>query len=168
MRDLASDGDSPWRTLTELVERCLLADLPETLPELMRHAAPIGPRRPRRGAPDGGPAAAGAAQRYGDVRGTDTSVLGEAVDGLVVRIWVGLPPATGGLDDDGAAALVQDIADVDAALRLVAHSQDADASAREGWLDTLASIAGRDTCTDCWPDAWSGCCATPNASSPRR
>jgi hypothetical protein len=127
--------------LAELIERCLLADVAEALPELMRTlrdraAADREVTHLMRALPP-----LVRAHRYGDVRGTDTSALAEAIDGLVVRIRVGLPPATGSLDDAGAADLVQNIADVDAALRLIAHE---DAAARDGWLDTLASIAERE------------------------
>ena len=42
------------------------------------------------------------AQRYGDVRGTDTAALRQVAEALVVRICAGLPRAVAGLDDGRA------------------------------------------------------------------
>lgn len=127
--------------ITELIELCLLADLTESLPRLMAalrdHAATDRDvTHLMRALPP-----LVRAYRYGDVRGTDTTALAEAIDGLLVRIRVGLPPATSGLDDEGAAQLVKDIAAVDTAQRLIAH---ADPAVRGEWLDTLASISKRE------------------------
>ena len=45
------------------------------------------------------------AQRYGDVRGTDTSALRQVAEVLVVRICAGLPRAVAGLDEDSAGVM---------------------------------------------------------------
>lgn len=153
IRDLATKAGSV-ADLAELIERCLLADITDALPQLMttlrdRAAVDREVTHLMRALPP-----LVRAHRYGDVRGTDTTALGAAIDGLVVRIRVGLPPATGSLDDDGAADLMRHISEVDAALRLIAHpagsstrpaiEDNAAPPARDGWLDTLASIAERD------------------------
>lgn len=139
LRDRATRATSV-ADLAELTELCLLADLPDALPSLLaairdRAAADRTVTHLMRALPP-----LVRAHRYGDVRGTDTAALADAIDGLVVRIRVGLPPAVSGLDDDGAAELIGDIAAVDAALRLVA---DTDPTARDDWLTTLAALAER-------------------------
>lgn len=59
--------------------------------------------------------------RYGDVRSTDASVVGDVFDGLVVRILAGLVPACASLDDDAAASVVARLGEVRNALALVDH-----------------------------------------------
>lgn len=95
--------------LTSLAERCLLADLGDALPEVMRALAD-------RAATDADVVHLMAALpalvrvlRYGDVRGTATGPLRAVVDGLVVRVCIGLPPAVSGLDDDAAKDLLKHI-----------------------------------------------------------
>jgi hypothetical protein len=105
--------------LTSLAERCLLADLSTALPQVMRALAD-------RAAADSDvvhlmaalPALV-RALRYGDVRGTDTRSLEAVVDGLVVRVCVGLSPAAAGLDDDAARSLLKHIDEVNGALALL-------------------------------------------------
>jgi hypothetical protein len=136
--------------LTDLVERCLLADLPDVLPDVLRVLAD-------RVAEDTDvthllaaiPALA-RTLRYGDVRGTDTAALHGVATGLLVRACVGLPAAVVGLDDSAATTLVQRIDATHAALALLttAEPTDRDPAAEGGlrgrWLGTLGSIAGRD------------------------
>ncbi|WP_240802910.1 DUF5682 family protein [Streptomyces sp. A1499] len=88
--------------VTALAERCLLAELPDALPVVMRvladraaldadvrHLAQALPALVR-------------SLRYGDVRGTDTAALGEVALGLAERVFVGLPGACAGLGTDAA------------------------------------------------------------------
>src|SRR5260370_626401 len=51
--------------------------------------------------------------RYGDVRETDTSLVGDIVRGMLARICVGLPVAAGSLDDAAAETMRQDIRHAD-------------------------------------------------------
>ncbi|WP_377270906.1 DUF5682 family protein [Peterkaempfera sp. SMS 1(5)a] len=104
----AADGAIRATTLAEvtaLAEACLLADLPDALPTVMRvladraaldtdvaHLAEALPALVR-------------SLRYGDVRGTDAGALREVAEGLAVRVCIGLPPACTGLDGAGAAAM---------------------------------------------------------------
>ena len=44
-------------------------------------------------------------QRYGSVRGTDTSSLGSVATGMLARVVAGLPAAIGGLSPEAAAEL---------------------------------------------------------------
>jgi hypothetical protein len=88
--------------LTALVGRVLLADLPEVVETLMARldsqaalASDIGQLM------DALPAMTDVL-RYGNVRQTDTTMIGAVVDGLVARICVGLPAACASLNDDAA------------------------------------------------------------------
>lgn len=125
--------------LTSVVERCLLAGLGEALPAVMGTLAD-------RAALDGDVAhlmdalpALVRALRYGDVRDTGTGPLRTVVDGLVVRVCVGLVPASRGLDDDAARDLLGRLDRAHSALALL---DDAAHTAR--WHTTLASLADRD------------------------
>lgn len=57
--------------------------------------------------------------RYGNVRKTDVSVVGQVVDGLVVRISVGLPTACASLNDEAAAAMVERLVAVHQSMMLL-------------------------------------------------
>jgi hypothetical protein len=124
--------------LTGLAERCLLADLGDALPDVMRTLAD-------RAAADTDVAHLMAALpalvrtlRYGDVRGTSTGPLRTVVDGLVVRVCVGLRPTVSGIDDDAARALLAQVDEVHGALALL---DDGEHIAR--WQDTIAGLVDR-------------------------
>ncbi|WP_373869684.1 DUF5682 family protein [Acrocarpospora pleiomorpha] len=105
--------------LTGLVEQCLLADLPDALPHVLkaigdraaldhdvRHLMAALPALVR-------------AQRYGDVRGTPADGLGSIVTSLLARSCAGLSPAVSGLDDDTAREMVGQIDAVTSAVTLL-------------------------------------------------
>ena len=144
--------------LTQAVERCLLADLPRALDGLLAtltdkaaldadvvHLMDALPALAR-------------AQRYGDVRQTDTPALGKVSEVLVVRICAGLPKAVASLDATNAATMRRRIDDVHAAIGLLAESAGDAIDMRSGrriaeppthpdvrsrWLDTLAAMIDR-------------------------
>ena len=137
--------------LTQAVERCLLADLSQALDGLLGtltdkaaldadviHLMDALPALAR-------------AQRYGDVRQTDTRALGRVSEVLVVRICAGLPTAVASLDATNAATMRRRIDDVNAAIGLLAesakHGQDSADSThldvRSRWLETLATMIDR-------------------------
>lgn len=131
-------GAAALADLTSVAERCLLADLGDALPTVMRALAD-------RAAVDTDVAhlmsampALVRALRYGDVRGTSTGRLRTVVDGLVVRICVGLPPAITGLDDDAAREFLGHVDAVHAALSLLA-----DEGHVERWRRTLEGLVAR-------------------------
>src|SRR5690606_16917345 len=131
-------GAAALADLTSVAERCLLADLGDALPTVMRALAD-------RAAVDTDVAhlmsampALVRALRYGDVRGTSTGPLRTVVDGLVVRICVGLPPAITGLDDDAAREFLGHVDAVHAALSLLA-----DEGHVERWRRTLEGLVAR-------------------------
>jgi len=125
--------------VTPLVEVCLLADLPEATPAVLRALD-------TRAALDtdvahlmGAVPPLARTLRYGDVRGTDVSALRTVAEGLLVRICVGLPGAVASLSDEAAAALRTHIDAVHSALGLLDQPE-----MRERWLDTLGGLAASD------------------------
>ncbi|WP_243718155.1 DUF5682 family protein [Actinomadura sp. 7K534] len=134
----AATGAGTLADLTSVAERCLLADLGDALPTVMRVLAD-------RAAVDTDVAqlmsampALVRALRYGDVRGTPTGPLRTVVDGLVVRICVGLPPAVTGLDDDAAREFLGHVDAVHGALALLAEDGHI-----ERWRRTLEGLVAR-------------------------
>jgi hypothetical protein len=145
--------DGTLAELTRTVEHCLLAGLPGALQRLLALLA-------ERAALDADvvhlmdalPALA-RAQRYGDVRRTDTSALRQVSEVLVVRVCAGLPQAVAGLDDDNATTLRRRIDDVGGAVGLLAESAGSgrrdqpgtagQADLRHRWLETLAGLVDR-------------------------
>jgi hypothetical protein len=137
--------------LTQAVERCLLADLPQALDELLATLAD-------KAALDADvvhlmdalPALA-RAQRYGDVRHTDTGALRKVSEVLVVRICTGLRQAVANLDAANAATMRRRVDAVNTALGLLTGSshdpevpvQSAQPELRSRWLETLATMIDR-------------------------
>ncbi|WTW97028.1 DUF5682 family protein [Streptomycetaceae bacterium NBC_01309] len=130
--------------VTAVAERCLRADLPDALPTVMRvledrvaldsDVAALAEALP----------ALVRALRYGDVRGTDTAALASVVDGMLLRICVGLVPACAGLDDDGARDMRRHLDDVHDAATLLAPRR-GDEDLREYWYAALGRVADRDS-----------------------
>lgn len=124
--------------LVQVLDRALLADLPDVVqpvvarveahaahdPDLLQVIDTLGPLA--------------RALRYGDVRGTDATALRRVFDGLVVRVVSGVVIACRSLAPDAAAAMVERLAAVQAALALVDHP------ARRGeWPAVLVIVAER-------------------------
>ncbi|MET9420798.1 DUF5682 family protein [Streptomyces sp. NPDC006540] len=127
--------------VTALAEQCLLAELPDALPVVMKaladraaldadvsHLAQALPALAR-------------SLRYGDVRATDTAALSEVAAGLAERICVGLPPACAGLDADGADEMRGHLDGVHAAVGLLPDAE----GIGERWRSVLRKLSGRDS-----------------------
>ncbi|MEV0995149.1 DUF5682 family protein [Nonomuraea sp. NPDC050202] len=155
--DLAGESSAALADLTSLVERCLLADLPEALPDVLAalsakaaldtdvtHLMAALPAMVR-------------AHRYGDVRGTSAEGLAVIVRSMLERICVGLPVAVTGLDDGAAADLLKH---VDAVHSAVALLSDTPGSAPDGASDG-ASAKAPDGAPDGTPDG------APDGAGPR-
>jgi hypothetical protein len=74
--------------------------------------------------------------RYGDVRGTDTSLVATVLRGLLTRICVGLPAACASLNDEAAQVACKAISEVHAAVGLLQMS---DMTAE--WQQALKKLA---------------------------
>jgi hypothetical protein len=114
-------GATRLADVTAAVELALLADLPNALGPGLRALGELAAR-----APDVaelmdalGPIAG--ALRYGDVRRTDAAGLRSVFDEVVVRVLAGLERAGRGLDEEAAAALIERLSGVQAALAVVDH-----------------------------------------------
>ncbi|WP_435246274.1 DUF5682 family protein [Streptomyces sp. NRRL F-5630] len=141
--------------ITALVEACLPAALSESLPHVMRALADLAAldtdvARLAEALP-----ALVRTLRYGDVRGTDTGALTEVAAGLAERVFVGLPPACAGLDEEGAEAVRKHLDAVHGAVGLLADS-----------LESAAPTAGPATETAPGTDAGTGGPAPTGASVP--
>jgi hypothetical protein len=124
--------------VTALVERCLLADLADALPVVLRAldekvALDADVTQLMAALP-----ALARSLRYGDVRGTDLSALRSVTAGLVIRVCVGLPGAVTGLDDTAAREVSGQLDAVHTALALID-----DGELRERWLSTLTRLIDR-------------------------
>ncbi|MFH8560537.1 DUF5682 family protein [Streptomyces sp. NPDC017988] len=95
-------GAAGLSDVTALAERCLLAELPEALPVVMRVLADRAALDADVGHLAQALPALVRSLRYGDVRGTDTGALGEVALGLAERVFVGLPGVCVGLGTDAA------------------------------------------------------------------
>ncbi|MBN6051927.1 hypothetical protein JYK22_08260 [Nonomuraea sp. RK-328] len=149
-RDLAAGDGAPsdqvvvsLAELADLVEKCLLAELPDALPEVLaalsaRAALDTDVTRLMSALP-----AMARAQRYGDVRGTPAEGLAVIVRSMLDRIRVGLPAAVTGLDDEAAATLLGHIDAVHAVVALLDAPPDAAGSVRGRWLRTLRTLSER-------------------------
>ncbi|MEK8171273.1 DUF5682 family protein [Streptomyces sp. M19] len=92
----SATGAATLGEITELAERCLLADLPGALPVVMRALADRAALDTDVGHLAQALPALVRSVRYGDVRGTDAAALGEVALGLAERILVGCRPRAPG------------------------------------------------------------------------
>nr|WSY52385.1 DUF5682 family protein [Streptomyces sp. NBC_00886] len=127
-------GAQSLADVTALAEHCLLAELPDALPVVMRVLADRAALDTDVGHLARALPALVRSLRYGDVRGTDTRALTEVAAGLAERVFVGLPPACAALDADAAEEMRRH---VDAVHGAVALLGDASAAGRGG-----ASMSG--------------------------
>jgi Family of unknown function (DUF5682) len=133
--------------LTALAEQCLLAELTDALPVVMRALADRAALASDVGHLARALPALARALRYGDVRGTGSAALGDVTAGLAERICVGLPPACTGLDADGAEEMRGHVDAVHRAVGLLSGDADRDGTRdlRGRWADALRRLASRDT-----------------------
>ncbi|WP_427920451.1 DUF5682 family protein [Streptomyces sp. cg40] len=146
--------------VTALAEHCLLAELPDALPVVMRVLADRAALDTDVGHLAQALPALVRSLRYGDVRGTDTGALTEVAAGLAERIFVGLPPACTALDADAADEMRRHVDAVHGAVALLGEVGGAgrgevpghgDATAlghgdlRRRWRAVLRTLSARDT-----------------------
>jgi hypothetical protein len=114
-------------TLTQLVDRALLADLPDAISYLMSRLQAEAAVATDIGHLMGALPPLANVLRYGNVRRTDTSVVAHVIDGLVARICIGLSGACASLNDDAAEAMLTNINNTHTAIGLLenkTHSKD--------------------------------------------
>ncbi|MEU8683270.1 DUF5682 family protein [Streptomyces sp. NPDC048611] len=141
-------GASGLAEVTALAERCLRAELPDALPVVMRALADRAALDADVGHLAQALPALVRSVRYGDVRGTDALALREVATGLAERVFVGLPPACGGLDADGAAEMRGHLDATHQAVALLGQpetGQPAVPRLRERWAGVLRAVGERDT-----------------------
>ncbi|MCF1600156.1 DUF5682 family protein [Streptomyces muensis] len=105
--------------VTALAERCLLAELPDALPTVMRVLADRAALDADVGHLAQALPALVRSLRYGDVRGTDTAAMTDVAAGLAERVFVGLPPACAALDADAAEEMRRHVDAVHGAVGLL-------------------------------------------------
>jgi hypothetical protein len=132
-------GQSSLGELTMLLERCLLAGLPDALSEVLalvdeRSALAAEVDRLLEALP---PLAR--TLRYGDVRNTDAQAIEHVVAGMVSRIGAGLVAACTALDDDASAAMAALIREAQSALSLLG-----DTGHLAALQQALAAVSERD------------------------
>ncbi|MEU8980128.1 DUF5682 family protein [Streptomyces sp. NPDC048309] len=108
--------------VTALAERCLLAELPDALPVVMRVLADRAALDADVGHLAQALPALVRSLRYGDVRGTDTHALTDVAAGLAERIFVGLPPACASLDTEAAEEMRRHVDAVHGAVGLLGEA----------------------------------------------
>ena len=118
----AAERAADLPALTELVNRALLAELPDVIGYLMQRLqdeAAISSDIAH--LMEALPPLANVL-RYGNVRNTDAGAVANVLDGLVARVCVGLPAASAALDDDAAEAMFGHILAVNGALGLLGRA----------------------------------------------
>ena len=126
--------------LTQLLDRVLLAELPEAIAKLMTclqaeaavasdvvHLMSALPSLAQ-------------ILRYRDVRQTDTEVVTHVVDGLVTRICIGLPGACASLDDEAAEMMDKQVMNTHSAINLL-QNQDH----QQAWWAVLMQLVNRES-----------------------
>ncbi|MGC9495394.1 DUF5682 family protein [Streptomyces sp. WG7] len=132
--------------VTALAERCLLAELPDALPPVMRILADRAALDADVGHLAQALPALVRSLRYGDVRGTDTSALAEVAAGLAERIFVGLPAACAALDADAAEEMRRHVDAVHGAVGLLGDAPaPGHSDLRSRWRAVLRALSVRDT-----------------------
>ncbi|MDQ1068169.1 DUF5682 family protein [Streptomyces canus] len=137
--------------VTALAERCLLAELPDTLPTVMQILADRAALDADVGHLAQALPALVRSLRYGDVRGTGTGALTEVAAGLAERVFVGLPPACAALDAEAAEDMRRHVDAVHGSVGLLgevaAPGQDSPGASAQGDGDgsgPSATVPGKD------------------------
>ncbi|MFG2375926.1 DUF5682 family protein [Streptomyces sp. NPDC048504] len=143
-------GAQSLADVTALAEHCLLAELPDALPVVMKVLADRAALDTDVGHLAQALPALVRSLRYGDVRGTDTGALTEVAAGLAERVFVGLPPACAALDADAAEEMRRHVDAVHGAVALLGDaggpgSGSGHGDLRDRWRAVLRTLSARDT-----------------------
>ncbi|MCI0339200.1 MAG: DUF5682 family protein [Acidobacteria bacterium] len=118
VRDVAGGADD-LPGLTNLLDRALLADLPDAIGRLMERLQSVAALTSDATQMMGALPPLANIMRYGNVRKTDATMVGEILDGLVARICIGLPGACASLNDEAAAIIFEHIIRTNSAINLL-------------------------------------------------
>ncbi|WP_405991386.1 DUF5682 family protein [Streptomyces sp. NBC_00986] len=143
-------GAQSLADVTALAEHCLLAELPDALPVVMKVLADRAALDTDVGHLAQALPALVRSLRYGDVRGTDTGALTEVAAGLAERVFVGLPPACAALDADAAEEMRRHVDAVHGAVALLGDAGgpgpgSGHGDLRDRWRSVLRTLSVRDT-----------------------
>ncbi|MFD1661585.1 DUF5682 family protein [Streptomyces caeni] len=139
-------GAQALADVTALAERCLLAELPDALPVVMRVLADRAALDADVGHLAQALPALVRSLRYGDVRGTDTGALADVAAGLAERVFVGLPPACAALDTEAAEEMRRHVDAVHGAVGLLGETgAAAHGDIRGRWRSVLRVLSQRET-----------------------
>jgi hypothetical protein len=136
----AADSASDLPTLTELLESALLGALNDAIGHLVRAVRNLAALASDIAHLMGALPPLVRIVRYGDVRGTDASLVQMVVQSLVARICIGLPNACASLDDEAATKMLKQLNSTHAAINLLA-----DESLQADWQATLLRLADAPT-----------------------
>jgi hypothetical protein len=119
----AADQAANLPTLTQLLDRIILAELPDAVMHLMQRI------EDESAISSDVPHMMDAVQplarvlRYGSVRQTDKSVIRHVVDGLITRVCIGLPSTCAALDDKAAGEILDKITAVHSTITTLQNSE---------------------------------------------
>jgi hypothetical protein len=134
--EAAAGTDLP--TLTKMLDHVLLAELPKASMVLMRSIETRAAQATDVSVLMEAVLPLARILRYGNVRQTDTAMVGHAVEGMVARICVGLPNACAALSDDAAAEMFKRIFELHSAIQTLQDDQQTSL-----WHETLGKLAGQ-------------------------
>jgi len=121
--DYADRHPAELAVISLMLDKVLLADLPDALRHVMaclETAAAL--TRDVQGMMDALPPLV-QVLRYGNVRQTDTGMVGHIVDGVLTRVCIGLPGACAALNDEAAAEMLPCVIAVNQAVNLEHHEE---------------------------------------------
>lgn len=131
-----SEAATNLLVLTELLDQVLLADLPAAISTLMtRLQAEAAVASDIAHLMLALPPLANIL-RYRDVRQTSSAGVAQVVEGLIIRICIGLPVACASLDDDAATAMEEHLNKTHSAVRLLQNE-----AYLKDWQGTLTQLA---------------------------
>ncbi len=122
--------------LTDMLDSAILAGLSEAIEVLLSALADKAALSPDvRMLVEALPPLARVA-RYGDVRGTEAARVEPILDGFLERIFVGLLPASSGIDEDAAKSLADGLTGVQRTIGLLEKEEH-----QAPWADTLRALS---------------------------
>ena len=135
-----ADTTKELPSLTQLLDRVLLATLPGAIAHLLNRLQAIATvANDITHLMNALPSLVNCV-RYRDVRQTDATIVSQVVDGLIPRICIGLPGACASLDDDAAAMMLKAIDQTHSAIRLLQNEEH-----EQAWSAVLSQLGDRDT-----------------------